>query len=210
MKFIGILNGWKKDMNENLGVTLERPLIEIKLDKHKKILKIEILDFMTGWKRATYKISKKLAKKLDDNDDDKPIDTSTWVKPDEESLKNNLLKHLVGCLVFKQESKLYEKSRTSAKLLWSILKSKAPSNPQTLVDYSLDDKPLINLYQVLDNKTKMNYYYKKLMSHKKLTNPIETQREKYQEWIDNGIKEMVTVKNLPKQKKVLKDLPKKG
>ncbi len=79
------------------------------------------------------KKSKELSKKFDNN---KPVDTSKWVKPDEETIRNALIKCLFALHILKPDSPNYSDYKSKAGVLYSILHSHSPKNPQTLMNFA--------------------------------------------------------------------------
>jgi hypothetical protein len=92
-----------------------------------KTLTSMIRDTVTKKQQNEY--SKKLAKAFDDI---KPIDTSKWVKPDEESIRNALVTHLFELEILAEEDRL---TQGKADALFSVLHSISPKNPQYLTNY---------------------------------------------------------------------------
>ena len=74
-------------------------------------------------------------KRMPKMDDNKPVDTSKWVKPDEESLRNALIKHLFALQILKPDSPNYQEHKGKAAVLYSILHSHSPENPQGLTNF---------------------------------------------------------------------------
>lgn len=87
----------------------------------------------TTTKKQREKFSKSLRKI---KDDDKPVDTSKWVKPDEESIRNALIKSLFFLQIFKEDYWMWQEHFGKAHAFYSILHSHFPRNPQSLGNFS--------------------------------------------------------------------------
>lgn len=68
---------------------------------------------------------------------DKPVDTSNWVKPDEESIINSLVTELFATIILKEDSVNYSHHKTRMEVLYSILHSHSPQNPQCLTNFAI-------------------------------------------------------------------------
>jgi len=73
---------------------------------------------------------------IKDDDWNKSVDTSNWVKPDEESLKRILIEKLVLMELFDPESDIGKMNHAEAGILYSMLNSNSPTNPQIIMTYS--------------------------------------------------------------------------
>ena len=89
-------------------------------------------------KKEQKKYSKRLKKAFDS---DKRVDTSKWVKPDEESIRQELIKNLFLTEIFDEESKFYIEAQAKVDVCYSILHSHSPKNPQGLTNYAFDGFP---------------------------------------------------------------------
>ncbi len=67
----------------------------------------------------------------------KPVDTSNWVKPDEESIRNELVLSLFCCEILDPDCFRFIEQYAKAEILFSLLKSHAPKNPQTLGKFAI-------------------------------------------------------------------------
>ena len=68
---------------------------------------------------------------------DKPVDTSKWVKPDKESIGNELIESLFFLQIFKEDYFMWSEQYGKAKALYSVLHSHNPRNPQSLTNYAI-------------------------------------------------------------------------
>ena len=68
----------------------------------------------------------------------KPLDTSKWVKPDEKTIRNALIESLFALEILKEDSPNYREYYGKAKAFYSILHGHSPSNPQTLSNWNID------------------------------------------------------------------------
>ncbi len=99
---------------------------------------IELLD----WHRATedmWKDIRKSQKGKKPIDWDKPFDTSKWPHPDRESIKNELIFKLACLHILDKKSPKFEYMDGQCEMVYSILYSHAPKNPQTLTDFGHPD-----------------------------------------------------------------------
>ena len=102
-------------------------------------------------KKASKEISKNL-KKISKNN--KPIDTSKWVKPDEESIKHHMVTKMFESELYNEEAQ--DRSREAkaiANVCYSILHSHSPKNPQGLTNYGYDAS-LITIQKEMNGKLK--------------------------------------------------------
>ena len=83
-------------------------------------------------RKAFSKALKKIGK------EDKPLDTSKWVKPDEETIRNALVESLFALEILKKDSSTYQEYYGKAQAFYSILHGHSPKNPQTLNNWSID------------------------------------------------------------------------
>jgi len=112
----------------------EYPLIFVEIYKDRKYGAIaKIKDGKTAMENM-FKGVGKSKKKIDW---DKPVDTSKWVKPDEESIRNALVTELFATIILKEESINYPHHHTKMEVLYSILHSHSPKNPQTLSNFAV-------------------------------------------------------------------------
>lgn len=158
-------------------------------DTKKKTLKINIMSLRDSFFRFrngfTKKVSIAITKSLRDPT---PVDTSKWVKPDNESLRNILLKEIAFMLIMedKPENFAYVKAKNRADLLYSILHSHSPRNPQTLTNFWYQQLDVI-LNELKDTKmlSKLNNIIFKNRQN------LDERRLKYKTLHDKIIRRMV-------------------
>ena len=101
----------------------------------------------------------------------KPVDTSKWVKPDEESMRNELICDLFRCIILKEDYWGHNEAHYRAETLYSILHSHSPKNPQLLTNFSFGQNE--------DN------YFEAIMHELKALEVIKHDKEFYA-WCDKG------------------------
>lgn len=124
----------------------------------------------------------------DDLEDDKPVDTSNWVRPDRESLKHALIKRMVLFELYEKDSISAIENDVERKLLYSILYSHSPNNPQSLTNFYLSDN-LSMMYRLTNNKEHEGYVFK-LIANKEPETPMDELREQRKRWYKARIKEI--------------------
>lgn len=189
-KLIGIRNFKTTSLNEQYQTNDISTSIEVYLDKKKKDIKINIMTFHGSFNKyfpLPKKTSKRLCKKLEEAFD-KPIDTSNYVTPDNETLKNELIINLVCCELLNENAKEYTESNIKAGLLYSILYSSAPKNPQCLDNYNLINQFDI-IYKVLDNKSEL----KNIIEYLIRTKNHEQTRKIHTTWKTKKLKEIIKI-----------------
>ncbi len=155
------------------------------------------------WKDITIKehnafckrVSKKLSKSADN---DKPVDTSKWVKPDMKSIKNHLLFKLMICEVLDKDDKGYSECKGAANALYSMLNTQSPKNPQCFTNFGIDPyfETVLNL---AGDKEHKSYRLKMVRSNLKNVK-LEVARKRYQIWKKKCLKKMIVREKLPKFK----------
>ena len=170
-------------------------------DKKKKTLSIKIMtlhdSFFKGF-NIPKKARKAISKALESN---KPVDTSKWVKPDEETIRNELLGHLAMLLILEEKEGNWKWSehKHKADVLYSILHSTSPRNPQGLTNFSYF--PLETIYVELGNKKELKKQNDIIFSKKvKAEICSDERRTLYQKWLKENTDKMIT-KVLPKKER---------
>lgn len=190
MKLLGIDHCMSEDFAFDIRKKVGYPFCAISVykDTKKKVLKIEIQDSFDSIQKAfaPSKPTKRSKKKTDFN---KKIDKSKWVKPDEESIRDELLLQLGLCLVFEYKSEDYRDSMTRAEVLHSLLHTTAPKNPQSLNSYGLSD-PITHVLWELKNKKELKN--EEILFDLKIK-PFEKRRKKYMKWRNDTRLKMITV-----------------
>lgn len=143
------------DIKDEFKPKISGPLLLVSVYKDKELgIEVIVEDWRNSSKRQYAEMSPeekqkhnegmaKLREELDDLSIDsekehKPVDTSNWVKPDEETIRNALITSLIGCQVSKKGSNCFGIENTRAEILYGILHSTAPSNPQMLMNFVIE------------------------------------------------------------------------
>ena len=137
---------------------------------------------------------KKFSKAMQDiGKDNKRVDTSKWVKPDEESIRNALVESLFALEILKEGSPKYNEYSGKARALYSVLHSHSPNNPQTLTNYVID--PYFEVIMTEFKSPVMKKYWQdfnKFCNRKNNTKEDwENRRKKYQEWKKQVLSKMI-------------------
>jgi hypothetical protein len=125
--------------------------------------------------------------------DSKPVDTSNWVKPDEESLKQELVKSLFLLEILEEDCNNWIMEKGRADVLYSILHSHSPKNPQSLSNFAYDPffKAIMGEFKSPEWKKFWADFNKDFDKKKKSKNHWEKRREKYQKWKEMCLKKMI-------------------
>lgn len=129
----------------------------------------------------------------------KKVDTSKWVKPDEESLRNEMTKNLFLCEILKEDYFGFKEARTKAATLYSILHSTSPSNPQTLTNYCIGTphyfETIISELGGIAKNEKMKIEYpnwRQGLDYKKWKHrPINVARRMYKRFVRKSLRNMI-------------------
>ena len=133
--------------------------------------------------------------------DSKKVDTSKWVKPDKESIRNTLITECFAIQILKKDLINYSSHYSRVELLYSILHSHSPTNPQGLTDFAILNEP----FEVILNECKtkyLDYSYHILFGKdgNKKVNMIKS-RKLHKIWQKKMLKQMIKViHNEPKKK----------
>lgn len=124
---------------------------------------------------------------------DKPVDTSNWVKPDEETIRNALIESFFALEILKEDSPEYRTYYGKAQAFYSILHGHSPKNPQLLNNWSIDPyfrKIMDELNCPVSKKywSDFNKYFEKKNKSK---NSWEKEKENYQLWKSKCLKNMI-------------------
>lgn len=146
-------------------------------------------------KKVREKFVEKLRERIKEN---KPVDTSKWVKPDEESIRRELVKRLIMQEILQERefhlpipsSQLIE-NRAKAELCYSILHSNSPLNPQSLTSFGMVDiiETIITEMRGTESKV-IKERYKNIMKDDR---PVEIRREEFKRWRENSTKNMIVL-----------------
>ncbi len=170
--------------------------VSVGKDLKRKSLNIDIAPFKTKWDEiwgSMRKINKKKVTKKIEEDDDKPVDTSNWVKADTETLENHMLMELGMLLVLKEETREWYKAHYRMNMLYSILHNKSPSNPQILMNY-FTERYLDIIFGTLGNKKQGSYVWKLINKMGKKGYNEKTLRKDGKDWENRMIDSMITVR----------------
>ncbi|KKN57990.1 hypothetical protein LCGC14_0556480 [marine sediment metagenome] len=147
---------------------------------------------------------------------DKPLDTSKWVKPDEESIRNALVESLFALEILKEDSPNYPVYSGKAHVLYAWLHDHSPKNPQSLGNWMIDPyfKSIMAEFKSTEHKKfwrNFNKEFKEDLKVKKRTKAYWKKRQKeYRMWKKNCLKEMIIKDPKPNRfKNVFKELKKK-
>ena len=158
-------------------------------------------------KKVRSKLAEGLQKKMDEEREGKykPVDTSKWVKPDEESIRRELAKRLIMQEILKEQEfhlpmpcSQYIENRAKADLCYSILHSHFPYNPQGLTNFAM-----LDVIEIIITEMKGSEYKNIIKRHKNLMKdkrPIEILREEFQKWRAKCAKNMIVLNSKPVKK----------
>jgi len=147
-------------------------------------------------KKEREKISKSLSKM---KFDDKPVDTSKWVKPNEESIRNALIECLFFLEIFKEDYWESKERFGKASAYYSTLHSHRPKNPQHLTNFEIGQsrssyfETIMREFKVPEGMRNRKYI------------GVKNHREWFKNWKERCLKNMIIQdKNPP----IRKDKPK--
>ncbi len=192
---IGIaIEGERNIKPEFLKGSSGNDIISIEMYRDKKYGAIaEIYYGFSFSKVFGHKSKKQKVVKEKEIDWDKPVDTSKWVKPDEESIRRELVKNLLMCEIVRRESNLYQEHFAKASVCYSILHSIHPKNPQILTNYATgESEPLEVINREYKITSKFRKEFKrgiklKLFKYKKYVEKLRKNREKWYEEMKKGM-----------------------
>jgi len=140
-KMIGMFFCSKEQLKKEFlikNIDKEIPLIVVCIYENKNYGAVAKIGKGQDMIKKMFKNMGKTFKQIDEDKKkgiDKPIDTSNWVKPDEESIRNELIKELFAIIILKEDSVNYPSHYAKMEVLYSILHSHSPRNPQGLTNY---------------------------------------------------------------------------
>ena len=140
------------------------------------------------------KASKKLARSLDKID--KPVDTSKWVKPDEESIRNDLIVSLFMLEILNKEDSEWDYYKGRSDVCFSILHEHSPKNPQSLHVGYLEPYFMIVLTEKkipLGNKL-FEDWFKRIKTRKKLKKSFNQIRKEHKIFEEKILDNMIKIK----------------
>ncbi len=157
-------------------------------------------------RKAFSKALKKIGK------EDKPLDTSKWVKPDEETIRNALVESLFALEILKEDSPNYPVYSGKAHVLYALLHDRSPKNPQSLGNWMIDPyfKSIMAEFKSTEYKKwwrNFNKEFKGDLKIKKTKDHWKKRQKEYQMWKKNCLKRMIIRdKNPHKFKNIFKDI----
>ncbi len=190
-------------------------IIEIyKNEKYGAIAKIfERNDFFSRIReKTTKKEREKFSKSLSKiKYNDKPVDTSKWVKPDEESIRNALVECLFFLEIFKEDYWEYKERFGKARAFYSILHSHNPKNPQSLSNFEFGNlsktyfETIMREFKVPEGMRCWN----KMTDRKGKYIGIRNHRAWFKNWKKICLKNMILLdENPPMEKNIFKEFKK--
>ncbi len=126
--------------------------------------------------------------------DNKHVDTSKWVKPDEASIQNALISELFLNIVYPENSDKFKEADVRADVLYSILHSHHPKNPQSLTNFGHAGafEVIIQTLKGSEQNNGFKAIFKNWNTEK--WSGRKDGRKRYQAWKEKCIKNMISVK----------------
>ena len=165
--------------------------------------------FETTTKEEREKMSKRIKNIKYDN---KPVDTSKWVKHNEESIRNALIENLFMLEILKEDSPAYGGHLGKAKVLYAILHDHYPKNPQPMMSWGIDPyfEKIMDELKCEESKKywkEFNACFKKDKLGKTKKIDWDKRREQHQKWKERILKKMIVKDPKPhKFKDIFKDI----
>ncbi len=149
---------------------------------------------------------KKMQKKIDSIKPNEKLDTSNWVKPDEESIRNELVRSLFYLTIFKEDSSQWKEEYGKARAFYAILHSTSLKNPQGLSNFCIG-ADIGSYFETVIKEFKNTFAFKeynKQIDYLVKEKSINKSRADYKKFKDKYLKEMIKVElNPPKFKDFL-------
>ena len=162
----------------------------------------------TTTKKERERFSKSLSK-IKYND--KPVDTSKWVKPDEESIRNALIECLFFLEIFKEDYWGCKERFGKASAYYSILHSHNPKNPQPLTNFEFGQlgktyfENIMREFKVPEGMRHWN----KITDRKGKYMGVKNHRAWFKNWKSGCLKNMIlSDENPPMEKNIFKEFKK--
>ena len=183
-------------------------MVFIEIRRHRKYgaiaeLYLNVDMYKMMWKDVSSKERERMQKKLGKIKDKyigkhKRVDTSKWVKPDKESIVNELIKNLFLLEILDNEENEWHVAMGRASVLYSILNSTSPKNPQSLTSFALSEyfSTILDIMKVPESKKNLQiafpHYGKGPKSewYKKMRE-TEEGRKMYQDWKKKCLTNMI-------------------
>jgi len=144
----------------------------------------------------TKKAREKLSKVFKKIDGGKRVDTSKWVKPDEESIRNELIEALFFLIIFKEDYCSWKEYKGRAEVIFSILHSHSLRNPQSLTNYFFE--PYFEaIMKELKVPEGMKHWYNLFGKNGKKKYNETKSRAWYKKWKSECLKNMIIVDQKP-------------
>ena len=183
------------------GLNKEIPLIGVEIRTHPiygAIAKVQDMRVpMNKWCIGMRKVSKNKPV------DKKCTDTSKWVKPDNESLQNSLVTECFAVQILKEDSINYSSHYSRMTLLYSILHSHSPTNPQSLTNFAITNEPFETILTELNTKYKSHKFNLLFGKNGKKKINMNKTRKQFKIWKVKMLTKMIKVldtKSKPKSK----------
>jgi len=160
----------------------------------------------TTTKKERKEFSDSLGKSMKSN---KRVDTSKWVKPDEETIRNALIESLFALEILKEDSPKYSEYHGKAKAFYSILHGHSPKNPQQLGNWMIEPyfESILHELKCPVSKKHWDDFNKSFEKKNKTKNHWKDRQKDYQVWKAKCLKKMIIPDpNPPVYKDIFKDL----
>lgn len=194
-ELIGLFNCSKEQIKEKYVpfISYEKiPLVTVAVYKNNKYGSIAKIVDGRDFMRKAFKGIRKSKKKINW---DKPVDTSKWVKPDEESLRNSLITECFAVQILKEDSINYPTHHARMSLLYSILHSNSPKNPQTLTNFALLSEPIETILNECNTQYKSKRYFILFGKDGNKKVNMENARKVWKNWFNKITKKMIIIEN---------------
>ena len=187
-------------------------IIEIYTDKKYGAI-AKIFERNDIFSRIREKITKKERKRISKSlsrvkDNDKPLDTSKWVKPDEESIRNELVECLFFLEIFKEDYWEYKERYGKASAYYSVLHSHSPRNPQSLGNFEIGQLGK-NYFETIMQEFKVpegRKLWDKITNEKGKYIGVRNHRKWFKNWKFKCLKKMIFPdENPPIEKDIFKE-----
>ncbi len=159
----------------------------------------------TTTKKERKEFSDGLGKSMKSN---KRVDTSKWVKPDEETIRNALIESLFVLEILKEDSPKYDGYHGKAKVLYAILHDRSPKNPQQLGNWMIDPyfESILHEFKCPISKKYWDDFNKSFEKKNKPKDYWKKERKEYQLWKAKCLKKMIIPDpNPPRYKDIFKE-----
>lgn len=148
--------------------------------------------------------------------DDKPVDTSKWVKPDIESIRNELIKNLFFLHIIKEDCWEWRERYGKAHALYSVLHSHSPKNPQSLTNFAIGSgdtyfQTIMAEFKSTEHKKFWDNFNKDFNKKNKGKEHWENRRKNFKKWAKETLQKMIIKDSKPSkfEKLKIKDVERK-